>query len=150
MLHKYVSFYVTLDHIFCTKYVSPMLHKYVKKCLWHCCIFAPPQWFGAQAIVPPAPSLCPSCYAIKIGKFSEHKQIFRSECHELLFHEHLQFSNTIQHGSCTVCQRRLLAAFQVSSCSLCHFYACSNVFRRRPVFVLLESKTFPTFNKWLL
>jgi len=58
------------------------------------------------------PSLRLWCYAIKIGKYSESKQIFKSECHE-----HLQFSNTIRHGSCTECQRRLLAAFQVSSYS---------------------------------
>jgi len=83
--------------------------------------FGPPQWFGARGIVPPCPpSLRLCCYAIKIiGKFSENKQIFKSERHELLFHEHLQFSNTIglPHGSCTDCQQRLLATFHVSSCS---------------------------------
>jgi len=31
-----------------------------------------------------------------IGKISENKQIFKSERHELLFHEHLQFSKTIR------------------------------------------------------
>jgi len=42
-----------------------------------------------------------------------------SERHELLFHEHLQFSNTIRHGSCTDRQQMLQAAFQASSCSFC-------------------------------
>jgi len=68
---------------------------------------------------PCTPSLRLWCYSIKIGKFSENKQIFKSERHELLFHEHLQFSRTIRHGSCTDCQQRLLAAFHVSSDSFC-------------------------------
>jgi len=37
------------------------------------------------------------CYSIKIRKFSENKQIFKSQRHELLFREHLQFSNTIAY-----------------------------------------------------
>jgi len=47
--------------------------------------------------------------------------VFKTERHELLFHEHLQFSNTIglPHGSCTDCQQGLLAVSQVSSCSFC-------------------------------
>jgi len=61
------------------------------------------------------------CHAIKIGKFSENKQIFKSERHELLFHKHLQFSNTIRHGSFTDCQQWLLAVFQVFLLKfLCH------------------------------
>ena len=56
------------------------------------------------------PSLRLWCYAIKIGKVSESKPIFKPERHE-----HLQFSNTIRHGSCTEGQQRFLAAFQVSS-----------------------------------
>jgi len=35
---------------------------------------------------------------MKIGNFSENKQIFKSERHVLLFHAHLQFSITVQHG----------------------------------------------------
>jgi len=66
---------------------------------------------------PLSPSLRLWCYAVKIRKFSENKQIFKSNRHELLFQKHLQFSTAIQHGSCTDCQQRLLAAFQVSSCS---------------------------------
>ena len=37
------------------------------------------------------------CYSIKIRKFSENKQIFKSERDELLFREHLKFSNTIAY-----------------------------------------------------
>ena len=59
------------------------------------------------------------CYSIKIEKCFENKQIFKFERHELLFHEHLQFSNTIRHGSCTDCQQRLPAVFHVSSCNFC-------------------------------
>jgi len=43
------------------------------------------------------PSLRLWCYAIKIGKYSESKQIFKYECHE-----HLQFSNTIRHVFCFI------------------------------------------------
>ena len=56
---------------------------------------------------PLPPSLRLWCYAIKIEKFSESKPIFKSERHE-----HLQFSNTIRHGSCTECQQRLLAQWR--------------------------------------
>ena len=60
---------------------------------------------------PLPPSLRLWCYSIEIGKFCENKQIFKSERHELLFHEHLQFSNTIRHGSCTGCEQRLWGHF---------------------------------------
>jgi len=82
------------------------------------------------------------CYT-KIGKFSEKKQIFKSEGHELLFHEHLQFSNTIRHGSCTDYQHRLLATFQVSSCRFVSLLCLPHTFfRRGPVLVLLVIKLF--------
>ena len=101
---------------------------------------------------PLPPSLRLWCYAMKIGKFSENKQILKFERHELLFHEHLQFSNTtgLPHGSCTDCQQRLLAAFQVSSCSFC---VTSNpaprVLSAGTCVRFSNNKTFPTFNKWL-
>jgi len=94
-----------------------VLKKVFMTLLW---LFGPRQWFGARRSVPRChPSLRLWCYSIKIGKFSENKQIFKSERHELLFHEHLQFSSTILHGSCTDCQQRLLLAFHLSSCSFC-------------------------------
>jgi len=87
---------------------------------------------------PLPPSLRLWCYAMKIGKFSESKQIFNSERHE-----HLQFSKTIRHGSCTDCQQRLLAAFQVSSCSFVSLPCLPHAFLRcGPVFVLLIIKDF--------
>ena len=91
------------------------------KCLWHCCDFLAPRSDSAPGgLCPPPPlSLRLWCYAITIGNFSQNKQIFKSESHELLFHAHLQFSNTKRHGSCTDSRQRLLAAFQVSSCSFC-------------------------------
>jgi len=91
----------------------------LKKCLWHCCDFLPPAVIRRPRNC--APSLRLWCNAIQIGKFSEKKQIFKSERHEILFHEHLQFSNTIglPHGFCTDCQQRFLAACRVSSCSFC-------------------------------
>jgi len=98
--------------------------------------FWPPQWFGAEESCPLAPSLRLWCHAMKIGKFSESKQIFKSERHE-----HLQFSKTIRHGSCTDCQQRLLAAFQVSSCSFVTLPCLPHAFLRcGPVFVLLIIK----------
>jgi len=99
---------------------------------------------------PLPPSLRLWCYAIKIGKFSENKHIFKSEHHELLFHEHLQFSNTIRHGSCTDCQQRLLAAFQVFSCSFCvTSMPAPRVFSAWTCVCFSNNKTFPTFNKLL-
>ena len=98
-------------------------------------LFRPPQWFGAEVLCPLAPSLRLWCYAMKIGKFSESKQIFKSE--------HLQFSKTIRHGSCTDWQQRLLAAFQVSSCSFVSLPCLPHAFLRcGPVFVLLVKKHF--------
>jgi len=88
--------------------------------------------------VPLPPSLRLWCYATKLAKFSESKPIFKSERHE-----HLQFSNTIRHGSCTEFQQRLLAAFQVSSCSFVSLLCLPHAFfRRGPVFVLLITKVF--------
>jgi len=58
---------------------------------------------------PLPPSLRLWCYSVKLGKFSENKKFSKSERNELLFHEHLQFSNIIRHGSCTDCQQRLPA-----------------------------------------
>ena len=93
------------------------------------------------------------CYVIKLGKFSENKQIFRSERQELLFHEHLQFSNAVlglPHRACTDWQQRLLAAFQVSSCSFC---VTSNPAPRAvsawTCVCFANNKTFLTFNKLL-
>jgi len=43
-------------------------------------------------------------------------------------HEHLQFSKTIRHGSCTDCQQRLQAAFRFLRVVLCHFRACPTRF----------------------
>jgi len=94
------------------------------------------------ALLPPSLRLW--CYVIKMGQFSENKQIFKSERHELLFHEHLQFSNTIRHGSCIDCQQRLLLRYFrflrvvfVSLLCLPHAFL-----RRGPVFVLLLTKLF--------
>jgi len=100
---------------------------------------SPSQWFGAREIVPPCPpSLRLWCYAMKIGKFSESKKIFKSE-----HHEHLQVSNTIRHGSCTDCQQRLLVALQVSSCSFVTLLCLPHAFFRRGlVFILLIMKFF--------
>jgi len=111
------------------KFGAPMFEPKVSGKQMHCfeksaydivVTFGYQQWFGARGIVSPCPpSLRLWCYSLKSGTFSENKQIFKSERHELQFYEHLQFSNTTPHGSCTVCQHRLLATFQVSSCSFC-------------------------------
>jgi len=70
--------------------------------------------------------------------FRKWTNFFKSERHE-----HLQFSNTIRHGSCTEFQQRLLAAFQVSSCSFVSLLCLPHAFfRRGPVFVLLITKVF--------
>ena len=115
-----------------------------KKFLWHCCDFLGLRSdLASGELCPPAPSLRLWRYAIKIGKFSENELIFKSESHELIFHEHLQFSNTIRHESCTDCQQRLLAVFQVFSCSFCvTSMPAPASFRLGPVFVLLIRKFF--------
>jgi len=92
-----------------------------------------------------APGNCAPChprYVIgvmqqKSQKFSKANN-FKSE-----HHEHLQFSKTINDRSCTDCQQRLLAAFQVSSCSFVSLLCLPNAFfQRGPVFVLLIIKLF--------
>jgi len=85
-----------------------------EKCVFDIVVtFWPPAVIRHQGnCAPLTPSLRLWCHAIKIGKFSESKQIFKSERHELLFHEHLEFSNTIPHGSCTDCQQRLWRHFK--------------------------------------
>ena len=110
-----------------------------KKCSWRCWNFLAPRSDSApRNRAPLPPSLRLWCYAMKIGKVSKSKQIFKSERHE-----HLQFSKTIRHGSCTDWQQRLLAAFQVSSCSFVSLPCLPHAFFRcRPVFVLLIIKHF--------
>jgi len=93
--------------------------------------FGPPQCFGARRIVLISPPwLRFWCYKIRIGKFSEKEKFFKFEGHELLFHEHLQFANTIWHGSYTDCQQRLLVAFQVSSCRFVSILCLPHTHRR--------------------
>ena len=92
------------------------------KCSWHCWNFIPPRSDSSPGEL---------CYAMKIGEFSKSKQSFKSERHK-----HLQFSKTIRHGSCTDCQKRLPAAFQVSSCSFVSLPCLPHAFLRRgPVFI---------------
>jgi len=85
------------------------------------------------------------CCAIKIGKCSENKQIFISERHELLFHEHLQFrtqygmdfAQTVRKGYWR--QFRFLRVVFVSLL----LYACpTRFFWHGPVFVLPIIKLF--------
>jgi len=66
--------------------------------------FWPLQWFGG--IVPPCPLFSPLVMCKKIWKCTEKKQIFKSEPNGLLFHEHLQFSNTIRHGVAHTANKR--------------------------------------------
>jgi len=102
-----------------------------------------------------SPSLRLWCYPRKIEKFSKNKQIFKSERHELLFHEHLRFSNTIRHGYCTDCRQGYWWHFSflhvVFVSLLCLPHA---IFRRGLVFVLLiiqlfhiQQFTFPKLDK---
>ena len=82
-----------------------------------------------------------SCCVTKLGKFSENKQIFKSERHVLLFHERLQFSNKIRYGSCTDCQQKSLEACRFFSCNFCVTYMpAPRFFRRGPVCVCLIIK----------
>jgi len=67
-----------------------------KKCLWHCCDFLTPAVIRRPGNSAPVPLVTPLVLCKTIGKISENKQIFKSERHELLFHEHLQFSKTIR------------------------------------------------------
>jgi len=122
-----------------------------KKCIWHCCDLLVPSSDSAPAkLCPLHPSLRLWCYSIKIGICSENKLIFMSRRHELLLHEHLQFSNAILHGSCTDCKQRLLVAFHVSSCSFCvTTMPAPRVFFGVNLCLFSNNKTFPKFNKLL-
>jgi len=104
-----------------------------KKFPWHCCDF-----LGLRSDL----VLCN-----KNRKFSENEHIFKSERHELIFHEHLQFSNTIRQESCTDCQQRLPAVFQVFSCSFC--VTSMPVFSAWTCVCFANKKIFLTFNKLL-
>ena len=124
-----------------------VLEKVLMTLLW---LFGPCSDSAPRELRSLAPSLRLWCYAIKIGKFSENKQIFKSERPELPVHEHLQFSNTIRHGSCTDCQQKLLSRYFrflrvvfVSLLCLPHAF-----FRCGPV-CFANNKSFPTFNKLL-
>ena len=67
--------------------------------------------------------------------------MFMSERHELLFHAHPQFSNTIRYGSCTNFQQRLLAAIRFIRVVCVSLLYLSNAFiRRGSVFVFLIIK----------
>jgi len=92
------------------------------------CLFAPRSNSSTGNCVSSAPLIPSLLLRNKIGKFSENKQMFKSERHVLLFRAHLQFSNTMRHGSCTDCQQRLLEAFQVSSCNFCVTSVCPRRF----------------------
>ena len=116
-----------------------------RKCLWHCCDFLAPRSDSASGELCPLPlSLRPWWCAIKIGKFSENKQIFTTERHEVLFHEHLQFWTQYAMAlQLHTLPRRLLTPFHVSSCSFCvTSFPAPRVFRRGPVSVLLIIKLF--------
>jgi len=117
----------------------------LKKSACHCWYFLTSRSDSAPGeLCPLAPSLRLWCYVIKIGKLSESKPIFKSERHE-----HLQFSNTIRHGSCTECQQRLLAAFQVSLFSFVSLLCLRPAFFRRGPVCFVNNKSFRTFNKLL-
>ena len=115
-----------------------------KKCIWHCCDFLAP-----RSDLTPG-ELCPLAPLVtSLVLCNKNRKLFRKETnfrHELRFHEHLQFSNTIglPHGFCTDCERRLLATFQVSRIVFVSLLILPHVFfRHGPVFF------FPTFNKLL-
>jgi len=118
----------------------------VKRCLWYCWDSLTPRSDPAPGeLCPLLPSLRLWCYAIKIGKFSESKQIFKAKRHE-----HLQFSKTIRHGSCTCSQQIFLAEFQVSLWSFCvTSMSAPRVLSAWTCVCFANNKTFPTFNKLL-
>jgi len=85
--------------------------------------FWPPAVIRRRGVVPPCPFVTSLVLCNENRKISENGQIFKSARHE-----HLQFSKTIRHGSCTDWQQRLLAAFQVSSCSFVSLPRCFVLF----------------------
>ena len=90
-----------------------------------------------------SPRYVSGLYAIKIGNFSENKQIFKSERHE-----HLQFLNTIWHGSCTDCQQGLLAAFQFHSCSFVSLLCPPPLFSAWTCVCFANYKTLRKFSRF--
>ena len=122
---------------------------YWRKCLWHCDFLVPRSDSAPGELCPLAPLVTPLVVCNKNRKNSKNNQRFNSERHDLLFHEHLQFS--VRHWSCTDCQQRLLAAFRASSCFFLSFLCLSHAFLRRgPVFVLLIIKLFRHWTSYFL
>jgi len=66
----------------------------------------------------------------KIVKFSENRIIFKSDGHELLFHEHLQFSNTngYRMDLAQTANKGYWLHFRFLHVDLCHFYTCPTRF----------------------
>jgi len=106
--------------------------------------FSPPQWFRTRGIVPPYPSLRLWWYTIKIGKFSDNKQI---SCPNVMNFYSMNICNIRTLNGMDLaqadCQRRSLAAFHVSSRNFVSLLCLPHgFFRRGPVFVLLIVKLF--------
>ena len=126
--------------------------------------FGPPQWFSVRGIFPLPHSLRLWCYAIKIGKCSENKQIFYpnvmnfysiSICNFRTQYgmDFAQFLCKILH--CTVFVQTLLSfcanpVIQVSSCSFCvTSMPAPPVFLAWTCVCFANNKTFLTSNKLL-
>jgi len=101
----------------------------------------PPQWFGARGIV--LPSLRLWCYAIKIGKFSENKQSFKSYAMVVYSMNICNFRTQCGMDLAQTANKgywrhfRFLRVVFVSLLCLPHAF-----FRRGPVFVFLIIKLF--------
>ena len=101
-------------------------------------LFGPPQWLGAEESCPLAPLVA------SLVLCNENRKIFRKQTD---FQVRTSWTSAIferlRHGSCTDWQQRLLAAFQVSSCSFVPLPCLPHAFLRcGPVFVLLIIKHF--------
>ena len=114
-----------------------VLKKVLMTLLW---LFGPCNYSAPGEFRPLLFSLRLRRYSIRIRKFSENKQIFKCDRHELLFCEHLQFSNTIAYRmdlAQTVNKGywwhfKFLRVVFVSLQILSHAF-----FRRGPVFLLI-------------
>jgi len=116
--------------------------------------FWPPQWLGAHGIVPPfLPWLRFWCYAKNRKIFRKQKNVqVRWSWTSISWTSAIFEHKLLLHGSCTDCQQRLLAAFQVSSCRFVSLlYLLHAFFRRGPVSCacFTSNKTFPTSKRLL-
>ena len=112
-----------------------------EKSVWDILVtFWPPQWFGAHGIVAPFPPW------LRFWCYAKNRKIFRKQNNfqvrwswtSIPWTSAIFEHKWLPHGSCTDCQQRLLAAFQVSSCRFVSLLYLPHAFFRRGLVPVLQ------------